>query len=273
MSTRTTPWPAGTPCWVDLAVPDIEVALRFYSAVLGWSWGGDSGDDGGGDSGEAYGGYRTAQVRGHAAAGVSPLQSADQPVAWTVYLATDDAEVTAAAVEQHGGTVHVRPEDVGPMGRWALVSDPAGAAFGLWQAGGFIGCEVTNEPGGLAWEDLRSTDPDRARELYRAVFGFETPGLPGAPADYTLFNHPGQPPLGGMGGLMGESAGTPSHWLAYFGVADGGAAVAAAQSEGGSVVASVRETPYGTMAGLRDPAGAVFWVIEQPAEGVAGSQG
>jgi predicted enzyme related to lactoylglutathione lyase len=35
MSTRNEPWPAGTPCWVDLSVRDREAAQQFYSALLG----------------------------------------------------------------------------------------------------------------------------------------------------------------------------------------------------------------------------------------------
>ncbi|TDP92102.1 VOC family protein [Labedaea rhizosphaerae] len=35
MITRDTPWPAGTPCWVDVSVPDLEKARKFYGELLG----------------------------------------------------------------------------------------------------------------------------------------------------------------------------------------------------------------------------------------------
>ncbi|MGH3923304.1 MAG: VOC family protein, partial [Pseudonocardiaceae bacterium] len=38
MPTRTNPWPTGTPCWVDLSVPDLAAAKEFYGAVFGWSF-------------------------------------------------------------------------------------------------------------------------------------------------------------------------------------------------------------------------------------------
>jgi len=38
MSTRTDPWPAGTPCWVDLSVPDLQSAVDFYADVIGWTF-------------------------------------------------------------------------------------------------------------------------------------------------------------------------------------------------------------------------------------------
>ena len=88
MPTRSEPWPAGTPCWVDLGAPDVPASTAFYGAVLGWSFF---------DSGEEFGHYNICQVNGHAAAAIGPKQDPSQPTAWTVYLASDDADATAAA--------------------------------------------------------------------------------------------------------------------------------------------------------------------------------
>ena len=38
MPTRSQPWPAGTPCWIDLSAPDLGAAKEFYGAVFGWSF-------------------------------------------------------------------------------------------------------------------------------------------------------------------------------------------------------------------------------------------
>ena len=37
MSEVTTPYEPGTPCWVDLMVPDQQAALDFYGDLFGWS--------------------------------------------------------------------------------------------------------------------------------------------------------------------------------------------------------------------------------------------
>ena len=37
MSIRTSRWPAGVPCWVDLTAPDVDAAQSFYEQVLGWT--------------------------------------------------------------------------------------------------------------------------------------------------------------------------------------------------------------------------------------------
>lgn len=247
MPTRSDPWPAGTPCWVDLATPDVVAATAFYGAVMGWSYV---------DSGGKFGHFFMAQVDGHPAAVIGPKQDQNQPTAWTVFLASDDTDATAAKVTAHGGTLLEEPFDVS-NGRMTVATDPTGAAFGVWQAGGTIGAEIYNEPGCLTWTDVRSTDPDTARSFYTAVFGYRYQPMPGAPDHYMTFHLDGAP-LGGIGGMMDPAAGLPSHWVAYFTVADTDTAVAAATGRGGALQRPAMDTPYGRMTFLTDPDGAVF---------------
>lgn len=155
------PWPAGTPCWVDLAVPDVTAAARFYGEVIGSTFS---------DTGEEYGHYHIAQTNGRAAAAIGPLQQEGQPTAWTVYLASDDADATAKLVAENGGTVVAEPFDIPRNGRMAIALDPTGGAFGVWQSAGQNGIEVYNEPGALVWEDARLVDPAAGMAFYSAVF-------------------------------------------------------------------------------------------------------
>lgn len=252
MPTRDTPWPAGTPCWVDLATPDLAKAAEFYSAVLGWSLE---------DKGEEFAHYHIAEVDGRPAGGIGPVMAEGQPSVWTVYLATDDADSTAKLITENGGALLFEPMEVPGQGRMCVATDPTGGAFGIWQAAGMNGIGVYNEPGGLAWEDARLTDPETGTRFYTAVFGYTYQPVPGAPADYGTF-HLGGDPLGGMGGMMGLPADTPSHWVAYFGVADADAAVAAVEQHGGQVLVPPFDTPYGRMAPVADPFGATFMVIK-----------
>ena len=254
MPIRSDPWPAGTPCWVDLAAADVAASTAFYGAVLGWSFL---------DSGEEFGHYNICQVNGHAAAAIGPKQDPNQPTVWTVYLASEDTDATAAKVTANGGAVLAEPFDVPGNGRMTVATDPAGAAFGVWQAAGTIGAEIYNEPGGLTWADARLSDPETARAFYTAVFGYHYQTMPGAPGDYMTF-HLGEAPLGVMGGMMDPTAGLPSHWVAYFAVADTDAAVAAATGAGGSLQSDPMDTPFGRMAFLTDPDGAVFALAGPP---------
>jgi hypothetical protein len=252
MPIRTSKWPAGAPCWVDLTVSDVPAAQAFYGQVLGWSWS-QTADD--------FGGYVIGRVGGAAAAGIGPTPQPGLPSAWTLYLADDDADAAAKRITDAGGTMILPPGDVGPIGRLCIAADPTGAVFGVWQAGDHLGAELHSEPGGLAWEDLRSPDPDAARAFYAAVFGYRTQPLEMAGPDYTTFHLGDDPaPLGGMGGMFGSDA--PPHWLVYFGVADTDAALEKALAAGGTVPAPAFTSPYGRMATVLDPFGAVFMIIE-----------
>ena len=263
MGIRTSPWPAGVPCWADLTVPDVDGAKAFYSAVLGWSYQ---------PAEPEFGGYAIGEVSGGAAGGIGPLPPG-APVAWTLYFASDDADKTAAAVGGNGGTVLVPAGDVGPLGRMFIAADPTGAVFGVWEAGTHIGAAVVNQPGGLVWEDLRSPDPDAARAFYTAVFGHRTAPMAQAGPEYHTFSRPDEEaPLGGMGSMTGPD-GQPPHWLVYFGVADTEAAVSAADASGGTVVNPVFDTPFGKMAGLTDPYGGLFWIVETSDEDQVGRTG
>lgn len=255
MSIRTSRWPGGVPCWAELTVPDVEAAKSFYTAVLGWTYR---------PTEIEFGGYAIAEAHGAAAAAIGPSPRG-APVTWTLYLAVDDVDKTAAAVPIHGGRVLRRPHDVGGLGRMVVATDATGAQFGLWQAGSHIGTAVVNEPGGLTWEDLRSPEPERARTFYTAVFGHHTEPLAEAGDDYHLFSVPGDDvALGGMGGMAGEKG--QAHWLVYFAVADAETAVSAAEQAGGRVLERDFESLYGRMARLADPDGATFSVLESSGE-------
>ncbi|WP_214407001.1 VOC family protein [Pseudonocardia lacus] len=247
MPVRDSPWPAGAPCWVDVTVPDVTAATAFYGAVLGWSFV---------DAGEAFGHHHVAQVGGRAVASIGPAAADAPPPAWTVRLATDDADATAKLIAEHGGTVLREPADVAGDGRIATALDPTGGAFGVWQPGARIGFETTDEPGAVTWTDARLSDPRRGREFFVDVFGYALEAVPEAPADYANLLVDGQP----VCGIVGAPAGVASHWLTYFSVADVDATTAVAARAGARVLVPAEDTPFGRSAILTDPFGAVFAV-------------
>jgi predicted enzyme related to lactoylglutathione lyase len=99
MVTRDTSWPPGTPCWVDPAVDDVDVASAFYQTLFGWTVSASAGEAGGPDAD----GYRIAHQYGRVVAGLG-AKAPEHPAAWITYLATDAADDTAAAIEAAGAT-------------------------------------------------------------------------------------------------------------------------------------------------------------------------
>ena len=265
MVTRDTRWPAGTPCWVDVTVDDVPKAIAFYQALFGW------------DiplGGPEVGGYSLAHQDGRIVAAVSPkMGQPDAPSVWTVYLATDDVDATAAKIKAAGGQVLAGPMDVMEEGRMAVAMDPAGAAFGLWQGGRTTGLGVANEPGTLAWNEQMSRDFDGSKAFYQAVFGYGFQDMSGDGFKYATLMVDGHE-VGGIGEYPeGTPAEVPAAWSAYFAVTDTDAAVAKATELGGRVVQPVRDSPYGRIGVVADNHGAVFSLITPPARLRPGSAG
>src|SRR5690242_773936 len=135
----------GTPSWVDLGTPDIDASLKFYGELFGWE---------AEESQEDTGGYRLFTKNGRPVAGVMPLQSDEQPPAWSTYVAVEDADATIGKAKEAGGDVMVEPMDVMELGRMAFVTDDQGAAIGVWQAKEFPGAGLVNEAGAFCWNEL-----------------------------------------------------------------------------------------------------------------------
>ncbi|RKN48360.1 VOC family protein [Micromonospora endolithica] len=254
--------PPGTPCWVDLATPDLPDARRFYPELFGWT--------GRVTPQPEAGGYTVFLLGGRSAAGVGPPAIPDQVPIWSVYVATDDADLVAGRVRRAGGQVVVPPFDVFDQGRMAVFADPSGASFSVWQPMAMPGAEVFDVPGALSWTELVTPDPDRAKVFYELVFGWRPDDQPMGPITYTGWRL-GERVVGGMMPRLGDDVQTdsPAYWTVYFGVADADAAAARASALGGTILVPPRDIPAGRYAALRDPQGALFNVIDlaDPAAG------
>ena len=251
----------GIPSWVDLGTPDIDGSKAFYGAILGWEFQ---------ESGEEYGGYVTATLRGLPVAGLLPIgagagggDQATFPPAWSSYVAVDDADATTKAAVEAGATVLVEPMDIGAVGRMAFVTDPTGAAIGLWQAGEHKGAGIVNEPGAYCWNELLTPDVATAAEFYGSVFGWQAQRLEMDDGpDYTMFATGPEPSDGIAGALTPPMEGVPAYWAVYFAVADHDAAVQQATGLGASALAPPVDTPAGRISPLLDPQGIAVNFIE-----------
>lgn len=252
MTHRDTPWPAGTPCWADIAVPDVEAGTAFYAAVMGWSFV---------DSGARFGHYHLARTDGRAAAAISPAQEG-QASFWTTYLATDDVDETCTLITGNGGSLLFEPMDIPDNGRMTVAVDPTGGAFGIWQSAGMNGFAIANEAGSVTWNDARLSDVEVGKRFYSAVFGHTYEPVPDAPDGYTNILADGR----AVAGLVGTPDGVPSHWLTYFSVADVDVAMAAADRSGATVLMAAEDTDFGRIGILTDPWGATFALHEGPSD-------
>ncbi|MCX4696548.1 VOC family protein [Streptomyces sp. NBC_01408] len=251
-ATRRTP---GTPCWVSLMVHGLGTTEDFYADLFGWEY--EPGP-------EQLGPYVRALLAGHEVAGIGEMPpDRHLPVAWTTYLATDDADATAEAIRSCGGTVAVGPLDAGIAGRVAICSDPLGAIFGIWQAETHLGTRLHGEPGTPVWNELITQDTSTVGKFYEHVFGHEaqTHGAASEEFDYLTLRLEGRPvaAVRGVGRSLPHDRGP--HWMAYFEVEDTDRAADRVTDLGGRVVDPPHEGPIGRQATVADPEGAVFTLV------------
>jgi uncharacterized protein len=257
MVTRDTAWPVGTPCWIDLAVADVPKAKAFYSGLFGWDIQ---------ELGPEAGGYCMCEIGGRAVAGIAKVDPAEMPAFWTTYLATDDADETAAKIKAAGGAVQMDPLDVMDVGRMTIAVDPGGARFGIWQARAHTGVRLANEPGSLIWSENMSRHYDANKAFYGAVFGYTFGDIGAEGINYATLDLDGRP-VGGIGEIGADQpAERPASWGTYLAVADTDASLAKVTELRGSVVAPAWDSPYGRMAMVSDDQGAIFALMSVTAE-------
>lgn len=260
MGTRTS-YPPGCFSWIELQTTDIEAAAAFYKLVFGWEHR-DSHD---------YGLF--SLPGGDVAGGFSHPRLADAGLGgphWNTHITVADVDASAARVTDLGGTILVGPVDAHTAGRKAVVTDPSGAVFSLWQPGERFGAEYVNEPGAWSWSELMSRDLSGAIEFYEALFGwsFEAAELDIAEADnpYRVISLDGRQ-IGGSMTMPDEvPPEVPSNWQPYINVADIDAVLGSIGPAGGGVLTDVMEIPtVGRFASVHDPQGASFAVIQAEA--------
>ena len=244
--------PLGAPCWTDLFTSDVEGSRRFYSELFGWE---------ALEPSEEFGGYfMFAQDGKPTAGGMGEMGDVKADNTWKVYLHTDDAGRMAKAAKEKGATILVDPSPVADLGTQSLLADPTGAVVGAWQPGTFPGFIVTGEPGTPSWFELHTTDFATSIAFYESVFHWKTSAIGDTDEfRYSVMQHPeGEGELAGVMDASGFPGSPPSSWSVYWHVNDAAAVVAKVRALGGSVAEDATETPYGTLATVRDPAGARF---------------
>ena len=263
----------GVPCWIDTSQPDPEAALPFYGGLFGWEFENVMPDG-------SDGTYMIGRIRGGDVAAVGSIPGGAPPMAmWNTYIWVENADETAAKTRDAGGAVAMEPFDVMGAGRMAVLTDPEGAPFCVWQAKDHKGAKVVNEHGTLNFNSLATRDLEGAEAFYGAVFGWKALDLsagvmwtlPGY-GDHLEESSPGlgeqMTQMGAPEGFIdvvaavnpiadGES-GTRAHWSVTFAVDDADATAAKALELGGKVVSGPLDAPWTRAAVIEDPQGATF---------------
>ena len=249
--------PPGSFNWLELATTDQDAAKQFYGSLFGWQ----AQDYPMGPDGV----YTMFQIEGKNAAACYALgrNMPGVPPHWGIYIAVEDADKTAARAVELGGKVLEPAFDVQTFGRMAVLQDPTGAVFPVWQPKTHIGIGITGVEGTLCWADLNTPARDQAKTFYEGLFGWRlSPGKGKDPSTYLHIQN-GEQHIGGILPDDYRDKQAPPHWLPYFLVKDCEASTAKAKELGAKVYLPTTSIEGGLRYSvLADPQGAVFALFQ-----------
>jgi predicted enzyme related to lactoylglutathione lyase len=259
MGERTSYTP-GSFSWVDLTTTDPESAKTFYESLFGWTHE---------DVPTGNGGvYTMFSLKGKSVAAVSGQMEQEReqgiPPHWNNYVTVEDVDASAAKASKLGGTVMMEPFDVMDVGRMAVIADPTGAVFMLWQPKTNIGAGIVNEPGSLTWNELGTKDTAKAKQFYSSLFGWDSEDFDNGA--YTVVRV-GDRSNGGIRPQTEQEANIPPNWLPYFAVESADESAAKASELGGTALVPPMDVPVADdsrIAVIADPQGAVFGLFSGP---------
>ncbi|WP_326598356.1 VOC family protein [Streptomyces sp. NBC_01803] len=250
-------FPEGTPCWVDVTLPDPRLGKRFYGELFGWTFAEGAGEHGGFYSQAFSGGEPVGAM-------VSQLPWQEEPPAWTLYFATPDIKATAARVMDNGGSLLMEPLEIGRYGSLLLARDPGDVPFAVWQGDRQHGFGRRGEPGAFRWAEIVTRDADAADAFFPAVFPFETRRVPEPPGtDHVLWLVAGVPVAGRLRMPPETPDEAPPRIDIHFAVGDCDLAVATVRRLGGRLLGAPADGPHGRSAAVADPLGAAFVVADR----------
>jgi uncharacterized protein len=260
-------YPQGVPCWIDTEQPDVDAATAFYGRLFGWSF----------DEAMPAGAprrYVIAKLDGEDVCAIAG--PGNDTTTWRTYIAVDDADVAAERLVSAGATLRSAPANHGEDGRGAVLTDPAGIEFRIWQAGLRSGAQIVNLPGTWNFSDLHTTDPTAAIAFYEKAFGWQTFDLgfamlvrrPGYGDHLEATVDPGirarqaevMAPPGfedGIAWVARTAADESPSWHVSFTVADRDRTAADAERLGAHILRQ-DDTQWTRTALIRDPQGAEF---------------
>lgn len=238
--------------WHELMTSDVKSAVGYYRKVVGWKtevW--RQGSD-----------YLMWVASSGPMGGVAALPASDAAPYWLHYIATPDIQATVQDAEKLGGKVAVPVTAIANGGRYAVLTDPQGGRFGVYESHTAPPSPGMPQLGEFSWHELLTSDYQAAFAFYQALFGWQkTEQLDmGDMGVYFMFGLGGQ----SMGGMYNKSPGTPNAvgWCCYAQVADAVKAARVAARSGGKICNGPMQVPGGSwIAQLMDPQGALHAVV------------
>ena len=247
----------GAFAWIELSTTDQNAAKTFYTSLFGWTL--QDFPMGPDDA------YTMFFLKDRVAAAAYTMRGDEQamhiPSHWNLYINVENADAAAAKAGELGGKVLAPPFDVAEHGRSAVIQDPAGAVFMLWQPKQHPGIGIKDEPGSFCWADLNTPDPKAAGDFYSRLFGWEIEPSRDS-SGYLHIKNAGDY-IGGIPPREMQNPNAPAHWMTYLQVADCEASTVKAKALGARIyMGPMTMEKVGRITVFADPQGSVSALFE-----------
>jgi hypothetical protein len=254
--------------WRDLLTHDPEASQRFYAGLFGWEFESIGSASGfGSDSA-----YTLIRHNGRLIGGMIDtvaLNGKDDISQWVILMSVDDIDAAATKFSTAGGEVITPPTDLRRRGKVAVVGDAEGALLGLLQTRDGDPVDHSPEIGEFLWDELWTTDVDRATVFYENVAGLKAADWDvdedqEAGASYRLLKAGDTPRVGIMPNPL---EGLGPVWVSYVRVENPAEITARVSELGGRVIVEAQARPLGgEVAFIAGPSGAGIALQTWPLE-------
>lgn len=242
--------------WCDLSTFDLPQAGRFYRNLFDW----DQMSNGPDPSGD----YEFFNVGRKPSAGIFAmpqfLQEIGMPSFWMSYVRVANLDDSLALAIKLGAKCEIKPTPFDASSRYALIRDPAGAGFTLYEGPDLQGRDIFGSHGRMVWNELHVPDLAQIADFYRKLFDWDIKRAPTHDTRYTVHSTSGSP-VASIQELDESAKGPKNYWAVFFFVDDLDMIVRNAVATGGSAV-YFSDADSGSFALLTDDQGAAFCVTD-----------
>lgn len=238
----------GTIIWRDLATTAPDKVQPFYHNVFGWNFESVNDD------------YSLITYQGQNIAGMAKMPSNSSTNYWLPVISTNNVDNTLSQSKLAGGKTLIKKTTLKGRGELAVIQDPQGAVFSILNT--FTGdpAPLAKQDGNWIWQEIWTDNISQSQIFYQKLGDFKSTDKTMLGHSYSYLAINDQP---AFGFVKKPNAEVPTTWVNYIKVSDINATVEKIELNGGHVLmAPTKEVRNGTVAIIRDPAGAGFVIQE-----------
>lgn len=218
--------------WCDLSTYDRAKACDFYGRVLGWS-------DHRLEASTREDDYRVFYSGSRASAGVYTMppqfQNMGMPSFWMSYVRVASLARSVEVAVDLGAKCEIEPTSFDTHSRFALIRDPSGAGFTLYEGPDLLGRDHDGRHGRMLWNELHVPSVQMVKGFYRDLFGWDI--VPDRSLSYRhTVNSPSGDSIASIVELDEQTKGPKNYWAVIFATSDLHATLSAVTDSGGRVL-------------------------------------